>query len=139
MVKADGFGEQRMRANHNLHITSGDVLADVSRLASRCHPRQHTYFYRKTGKSLDENLAMLACQQGCRGHHRHLIPGHRRDKGRTQCHFGFAKANIATNQPVTGLARCQIIDHVGDCIELVICFAKGKSSTKFSKTAIFSQ
>ena len=70
---------------------------------------------------------MLARQQRGRRDYRDLMPGHRRDEGRTQGNLGLAETDVAANQPVHRLARRQIGQHVVDRRILIVGFLPRKA------------
>ena len=87
--------------------------------------------HRQALKALQEGAVMLAAQQR-RGHDDgHLIARHDRDKGRAQGDFGFAKADIAADQPVHRTAAGEIILHRLDGAHLILGFLIGKAGAKF--------
>ncbi len=55
---------------------------------------------RPVGKTVAETVVVLLGQQGGGRQHRHLFAAVYGNKGRTHGDFGFAKANIAADQPV---------------------------------------
>ena len=73
---------------------------------------------------------MLLHQQSGRRQHRHLLAAHHRHECSAQCHFGFAKAHIATNQPVHRLACEQVFDGGDNGTGLVFGFFIAKAIGK---------
>ena len=88
------------------------------------------HFNRKVGKTVGKILRVLLHQQRGRRQHRHLFATHYRHKRSAQRHFGFAKAHIATNQPVHRLARKQVFDGGDDGTGLVFGFFIAKAIGK---------
>ena len=133
IVKADGFGKQRMGANGNLDVAGSKISLDLFGISGACHTRQHPDTNRKAGKTLLKQLAMLAGQQCRRRNKRYLIAAHCRNKGSAQGHFRLAKADITTNQPVRGTTGCKVTHHIFDGGKLVICFGEAKTRTELGK------
>ena len=131
MVEADGFCQQRMRSNGDLHIARGDAGADLLGLAGRCHPRQHPDFHREPGKALGKEPSMLAGQKRGWRHKRHLIAGHGGDKGGAQRHLGLAKADIAADQPVGGASRGEVTNDILNRAKLVIGLGETEAGAEF--------
>ena len=78
-------------------------------------------------EAVDEIAVMLAGQQRGRADQRDLIPGHRRDEGGAQRHFGLAEADVAAHQPVHRLAALQVFQHLGDRPVLVVGLLIGEA------------
>jgi hypothetical protein len=69
---------------------------------------------------------MLAREQGRWRDHGYLMAGHCRSKGRAHRNLGFAKSDIAANQPVHRLAAGKIFQHFGDDAFLILGFGIGE-------------
>ena len=100
-------------------------------LLGRHQPRQPADPHRHALEALDEVAMMLARQQRGRADHRDLLARHGRDEGRAQRHLGLAEADIAADQPVHRLARRQVVEHVGDRLQLVVGLGIGEAGAEF--------
>ena len=130
IVEFDGFCQQRMRADDDLHIAGFQVGSDLFGGGGRCHSRQHTDLYRKPAETLGKDAAMLARKQCCWRNQRHLIARHGGNESGPQRHLGLAKAHIAADQPVRRPPRRQIADNIGNGIDLVLGLDKAETVTE---------
>ncbi len=73
---------------------------------------------------------MLPGKQRGRRNNGHLIASHCGGEGRAHGHLGLAKADIAADEPVHGLAACQILEHLGNDTLLILCFSIRKAVHK---------
>ena len=74
---------------------------------------------------------MLPRQQRRRHHDGNLLAAEGHGKGRAQCHFGLAEADVTTNQPVHDAAGGDVVEHSGDGGHLVFGFLIGKTGDEF--------
>ena len=87
----------------------------------------------RTGRpceALAEGAVMLARQQRGRRDHRDLLARQRRHEGRAQRHLGLAEADVAADQPVHRLAGRQVVQHVGDGLQLVVGLGIGEAGAE---------
>ncbi len=70
---------------------------------------------------------MLAREQRGRADDGDLQPRHCRDEGGTQRNLGLAETDIADDEAVHRLARCQIVEHFADRAVLIVGFLVGKA------------
>ena len=129
-VKGDILRQKRMCANHNIDLPIGQTGFGIGCLFAADKAGQFANLHWQTGKAVFEGLAVLSCQQGCRGNHRHLLTRHGGNKGSTQGDFGFAETDIAANQPVHWPAARQIIHYRRNGIKLVVGFLVRKAAAK---------
>ena len=69
---------------------------------------------------------MLFSQQGSGGQDGHLFATCDSHKRRTQSHFGFAKAHIATHQSVHGAGADHVLNDCMNSSVLIGCFIEAK-------------
>ena len=122
IVELNAFGQQRVRAHHDIDGAGCHPLLGLGRLFRPDKARQLPHMDRKAAKPFRKALGMLPGQQRCGRDHRHLNAGHRCNKGCAHGHFGFAKADIAANQAVHGTACCHIGHHIADGAQLIVGF-----------------
>ena len=70
---------------------------------------------------------MLAGEQSGRADDRDLHPAHRRDERGAQGDLGLTEADIADDQPIHRLARCEIVERFGDRAVLIVGFLIGEA------------
>lgn len=127
VLEADGFGQQGMRADHDVDGAARDAVAGLGGLLGADKTRQGAHLQREAAKAFGEAFVMLPGEQ-CRGRdHRHLNAGHGGDKGGAHRHLCLAKTDIAADQPIHGLAGMHVGHHILDGAQLVVGFLIGKA------------
>ena len=130
ILELDALGQQRMGADDDVDRALLQRRLGLLGLLGRHQARQPADPDRQALEALDEVAVMLARQQGRRADHRDLLARHRRDEGRAQRDLGLAEADIAADQPVHRLARGQVVQHVGDRLQLVVGLGIGEAGAE---------
>ncbi len=132
VLELDALGQQRVRSDDDVDRALLEPGLGLFRLLGRHEPRQPADPHRHSLEAFHEVAMMLAGQQRGRADDRDLLARHRRDERRPQGHLGLAEADIAADQPVHRLARRQIVEHVGDRLQLVVGLRVGKRAQNSS-------
>ena len=74
---------------------------------------------------------MLTGEQGCRHDNRDLLATDGCDESRTQRDFGFAEADVATNEPIHRTSGAEILKGRIDCGQLIVSFLVGEARAEF--------
>ena len=120
ILELRGLGEDRVRADDDVHRPVRQLLAGFLRFLGRHEAREAADLQREAGKAFLEIGVMLAGEQGGGRDHGNLLPVHRRDEGGAQGDFGFAETDIAADKPVHRFAGFQIAQHIGDGAILIV-------------------
>ena len=113
------FGEQPVRADHDVHFAGLDALDDLLLLPGAAEAAQHLDVDRERGEALLERLEVLEDEHRGRRQYHHLLVVAYCLEGGAHADFSFAVADIAAQQPVHRLAGFHVALDVAGGLELV--------------------
>ena len=92
--------DELVRADDDIDRAGGQPVDGGVRLFFGSEPREQFHRDRELGHALAEGVVVLLRQNGGWHEHGHLPPAHHRLERRPDGHLGFAKTNIAANEPI---------------------------------------
>ena len=105
------LAEQLVRAHHDVDAAVGHTLERRSDFLARAKTAHLGDLDRPFAKTVEQGLVMLLRQQRGGGQHGHLPPAGDGNKGSPQRHLGFAKTDIAADQPVHRARADHVLNH----------------------------
>src|SRR5262249_7075850 len=94
--------QQTMGADHNVHGSRGQILNHALLSPAAAKTRKQLDADGIIRHALAKGIVMLLGENRCRHEHGDLATIHYRLEGRPDAYLGFAKTNIATDEPIHG-------------------------------------
>ena len=126
VLEMRAWAEQLVRAHHDVDGAVGHAFEGGSDFFAGAKAADLGHLHRPFAKAVHQRLEMLLSQERGRCQHRHLFAARDGHKGGAQRDLGFAKAHIATNQPVHGARADHVLNYRVDGGALVGGFFKTK-------------
>ncbi len=136
ILELDGFGEQRVRADHDVGLPVFQLLPHPRHVLRGNEAAGLRDLDREAPEALAEGLEVLAGEQRRRHHHRDLLAFHHGDERGSQRNLGLAEAHIAADEPVHRPALGQVLGHGLDAGELVVGLVIGEARQEFGVGAV---
>jgi hypothetical protein len=111
VVELGGFGQQLVRADHDVHRAIGNALDGGGDLLARAKARDLGHLHRPLAEAVHQRLVVLLGQQRGGRQKGHLLAARDGHEGRAQGDLGLAKAHVAADQAVHGAGRDHVLDH----------------------------
>ena len=115
-----------MRADDDVHRAFFQAFQYFGRFFTGHKTRYFANANRPFGKAIRKHLVVLLSQKRGWCEHGDLLAAHRSDECSAQRNLGFAKANVAADQPIHRLCRNQIMRDGGNGAGLIGCGFKAK-------------
>ena len=119
LLEAGVLAEQLVGSHHHVHGARFQPGQDGFALGRRTKAVEQGHFQGIGGKAFGEGAPMLLGEHRGGGKHRHLFACRDGLEHGADRHLCFAKAHIATHQPVHGLVPFHVALHLDDGLELV--------------------
>ncbi|MND85455.1 hypothetical protein D3C80_773820 [compost metagenome] len=111
--------QQFVGTDDDVYLTVDGIVHHLLLLFGATETRHHLDADRPGGEAVAEVVKMLLRQQGGWHQHRHLLAVFYRQEGGTHRHFGFAEADVATDQTIHGQGLAHVAQHGVDCLLLI--------------------
>src|SRR5690554_3781864 len=130
IIEFDVILQQLVGADDNIQLAFLQQLQCCFAVLGAAETAHHFDLDRPVGKAVAKAVVMLLGQQGSGHQHSHLFATVRGNKGGAHGDFGFAKADIAADQPIHGGAGQHIAAHGINGQLLVGCFCVGEGGAE---------
>ena len=122
-----------MRTDNDVDAALPEQIEDLPLLTLRSKSAEHFDTHRIIEHSLPKNFEMLLGEHRRRREHCDLSSVYHCLERRSDSHFGFAKPNVATDQPIHRARTFHIDFCVDDRFHLIRRFAKRKGMLEFAR------
>ena len=127
----DLLAKQSVGADDNINRAGLHAGLHLGKVFGRDHARGLRDLDRQPLEAFGECAEVLSCQQRCRHDDCDLHAVHGGNKRGAHCNFGFAKADVAANEPVHRAAGAQVFDNSVNAGGLIFGFFIRKARDEF--------